>query len=126
MAKLRKTWVREAGKSSTPQIPATLKKEITTKAQELIEEHLKPLYIKPPPDKADFNYPIDLFCQVARRLFLFLRQVRLSRAFMRFHRASTSSLQEWNTRVMGSSAFHTRDTRGSGCRSTQISLWMSA
>ncbi len=71
MAKLRKTWVRAAGKSSTPQIPVTLKKEISTKAQELIEEHLKPQHIKPPPDKADFNYPIDLFAKWRGGYFYF-------------------------------------------------------
>jgi hypothetical protein len=48
-----------------------MRNEIITKAQELIDEHLKPQHIKPPPKKTEFSYPIDLFAKWRGSYFYF-------------------------------------------------------
>jgi hypothetical protein len=67
----QKTWVRAAKKPSKPQVSDGVKAELTTKAQGLIEEYLKPQHIKPPPKTDDFNYLIDLFTKWRGRYFYF-------------------------------------------------------
>ena len=44
------------------QIPESVKADVSEKARQLIEEHLKPRHIKPPPAKRfDTNYIVDIF-----------------------------------------------------------------
>lgn len=74
MARPRKTWVRASGKAAKPQIPITEKNELSSKAQDLIEEHLKPQHIKPPPKNTDFSYPVDLFTKWRGGYFYFYAQ----------------------------------------------------
>jgi hypothetical protein len=54
-----------------PKVPNTLKREVQTKASELVETVLKPRYIKPPPAKADWNYPIEIWTKWQGSFFYF-------------------------------------------------------
>jgi hypothetical protein len=61
MAKRSKTWARSSRGLSKAKVPDFVKASISIKAQQLVDDHLKPAHIKPPPpQKADFNYLIDL------------------------------------------------------------------
>ena len=54
-----------------PKVPDDLKKEVQAKADDLVEKVLKPLYIKPPPKKPRWNYPIDIWTKWNRSFFYF-------------------------------------------------------
>jgi hypothetical protein len=71
MAKQPKTWVRSSRRASPLKVPDFVKASIVIKAQKLIDEHLKPAHIKPPPKEADFNYLVDLFAKWHGRYFYF-------------------------------------------------------
>jgi hypothetical protein len=60
MAKQRKAWGFSAEKSPKTSLPGTLKDEVETKANELIENVLKPGNIQPPPEGSQSNYIIDI------------------------------------------------------------------
>lgn len=71
MAKRRKRWVYSPPKPPKPKVPDTVKIELTTKAEGLIEQHLKPNHIEPPPKNPKFNYLIDLFTKWYQSYFYF-------------------------------------------------------
>ncbi len=71
MAKARKQWVYSPPKPAKPTVSAAIKAELDTKAQALIVEHLKPKYIQPPPEDAQFNYLIDIWTKWYRGYFYF-------------------------------------------------------
>ncbi|MBC8458386.1 MAG: hypothetical protein H8D67_10370 [Deltaproteobacteria bacterium] len=48
-----------------------LKSEVKEKTGSLIENVLKPEYIKPPPEENDFNYIVDIFSKWHRNYFYF-------------------------------------------------------
>ena len=60
MAKQRKAWMFSAEKSPKASLPGTLKDEVETKANELIENVLKPANIQPPPEGSQSNYITDI------------------------------------------------------------------
>jgi hypothetical protein len=60
MAKQRKTWVYCPPKPSPPLVPDNLKAEVEKKAEALVEEFLKPQFIKLPPNNCRWNYIIDI------------------------------------------------------------------
>lgn len=47
-------------KTASPKVPDTLRVELTTKANELIESFLKPTFITPPPEDNRWNYLTDI------------------------------------------------------------------
>jgi len=50
MTKGKKTWSAvDLGSCEAKAVPQSLKDDLTAKAQELIERHLKPVHVKPPP-----------------------------------------------------------------------------
>src|SRR5208283_2034975 len=49
MAKRRKVWMYCPPKPPKTKVPDAVKAEVSAKAQELIEKHLKPQHLKPPP-----------------------------------------------------------------------------
>ena len=53
------TWARD--RRIKLKVPDDLKKEVQTKANELVEKVLTPAYIKPPPKKAEWNYPTEIW-----------------------------------------------------------------
>jgi hypothetical protein len=71
MAKLRKTWVYDPPKPPKAKVPDSIKAEVSAKAAELINKHLKPNHVKPPPKNAQFNYLIDIFTKWYQSYFYF-------------------------------------------------------
>jgi hypothetical protein len=60
MAKQRKTWVFSPPKPPTPPVPDDLQAEVERKAGALVEEFLKPQFLKPPPKNWRWNCIIDI------------------------------------------------------------------
>ena len=60
-----------AKKKSLIKISDMLKHEVKVKADSLIDNVLKPKYIKPPPEDNDFNYIVDIFSKWHRSYFYF-------------------------------------------------------
>ena len=61
MAKQKKIWMSTTPKHKKPSIPASLKQELGTKVEDVLENIFRPKYIKPPPTDHDFNYLADLY-----------------------------------------------------------------
>jgi hypothetical protein len=59
--KPKKAWVYAPKKPSKAKVPDDLKAELDAKATKLVENVLKPMHVKPPPEEAQFNYIIDLW-----------------------------------------------------------------
>ena len=66
----RYTWAPTKKKSGI-KITDALKSEVKEKTGSLIENVLKPKYIKPPPEDNDFNYIVDIFSKWHRSYFYF-------------------------------------------------------
>lgn len=66
-----KAWFSSPQKSPKPKVPESIKIEVETKADELIESFLKPEYIKPPPEDMRFNYVVDIYTKWYRNYFYF-------------------------------------------------------
>ena len=64
-------WAMYPRKTSTSPLPDALKREVTTKANELIETVLKPRYIQPPPENPQFNYIVDVYGRWYHKAFYF-------------------------------------------------------
>src|SRR2546428_10231332 len=71
MTKRQKRSMYSSSQSARPTVPATLKMEVTAKANELIETVLKPQHIKPPPDNPQFNYIVDIYGKWYHSYFYF-------------------------------------------------------
>lgn len=71
MAKQREPWRIRQGKKK-PDLTASLKTEVETKAQELIEKSLKPKYVRPPQKDERFNYISDIGAKWYRNYFYFI------------------------------------------------------
>jgi hypothetical protein len=73
MAKKKPGWQRTwaPSKMFKPKVPDDLKKEVQTKADDLVAKVLTPKYIKPPPKKPRWNYPIELWTKWHRSFFYF-------------------------------------------------------
>ncbi len=71
MAKRRKVWMYCPPKPKKPRVPDGLKAEVSTKSQKLIDEHLKPTHVKPPPKDPEFNYVTELFTRWYQSYFYF-------------------------------------------------------
>jgi len=54
-------WAMYARRTSTADLPESLKLEVTTRANEMIETNLKPKHIQPPPENPQFNYFVDIY-----------------------------------------------------------------
>lgn len=54
-----------------PKVPERLKLEVTTKANQLVEEFFKPRFVLPPPENPQFNYCVDLFTKWHGKFFYF-------------------------------------------------------
>jgi len=60
MAKQRKAWLSGTKTKPKSSLLGTLKDEVATKAEALIETVLKPKYVQPPPKDAQFNHIVDI------------------------------------------------------------------
>jgi len=59
----KKVWVYSPKRQSKPshKVPDSIKAEVKSRADRLIENVLKPEHIKSPPEDNDFNYLVDIF-----------------------------------------------------------------
>ncbi len=71
MASKRKTWMPASQRRKKPQVPDSIKLILKKKADEIIENVLKPKHIKPPPTDNDFNYLVDIYSKWYRNYFYF-------------------------------------------------------
>src|SRR6266516_2381906 len=71
-------WAMSPRKTSPFSLPESLKMEVTTKANELIETVLKPKYIQPPSENPQFNYIVDIYGKGYRKAFYFCAQYRVA------------------------------------------------
>ena len=71
MASKRKTWMPASPRRTKPQVPNSIKRILKEKADEIIENILKPEHIKPPPTDNDFNYLVDIYSKWYRNYFYF-------------------------------------------------------
>lgn len=67
---VRKQWVRVPAKPSG--VPDALKQEVSAKGDALVQSHLKPAFVQPPPKDLRFNYIVDLYTKWRGRYFYFL------------------------------------------------------
>ena len=65
------SWGYAPDRRIKPKVPDDLKKEVQTKADDLVANVLTPKYIKPPPKKPRWNYPIELWTKWHRSFFYF-------------------------------------------------------
>lgn len=63
MPKRRKTWVYAPPRKNLSPVPEAFKKEVETKANELIESTLKPAHVKPHREDEQFNYIADIYAK---------------------------------------------------------------
>ena len=70
MAKSKKQWVWVKAKPS--KVPDALKRELSVKANALIEEYIRSEHVKPPPKNPRFNYIEDIFTKWRGRYFYFM------------------------------------------------------
>ncbi len=71
-------WAMYSRKTSPSPLPESLKMEVTTKANELIETVLKPKYIQPPPENPQFNYIVDIYGKWYHKAFYFCAEYRVA------------------------------------------------
>jgi hypothetical protein len=69
--KSKAMWTWAPGPQKKAKLPDALKKEAQTKANDLVERVLKPAYLKPPPENAEWNYPIDIWTKWHGSFFYF-------------------------------------------------------
>jgi hypothetical protein len=71
MAQKQKMWTWGPAKQPKSKIPENTKRDLETKANDMVESFLKPTYIKPPSKDKDFNYIIDILTKWYRSYFYF-------------------------------------------------------
>jgi hypothetical protein len=71
MKKRRKVWMYCPPRPPKPKVPEPVKAEVAAKAAELLNAHLKPTYIEPPPKNPRFNYIVDITTKWHRNYFYF-------------------------------------------------------
>lgn len=71
MASKRKMWMYSSPRRKKPQVPDSIKLILKEKADEIIENVLKPKHIEPPPTDNDFNYLVDIYSKWYRNYFYF-------------------------------------------------------
>jgi hypothetical protein len=70
------TWVYSPKSLPKPKVPDDLKAEGQRKAEALVEEFLRPQFIKPPPKNRRWNYIIDIHSRWHRSFFYFIATYR--------------------------------------------------
>ena len=71
MKRAQRRRVHSPQKPSVSQVPASIKAEVQRKAEQFIEETLKPRHLKPPPADTQFNYIVDIYAKWYRHYFYF-------------------------------------------------------
>ena len=71
MSSKRKIWMSTPPKQTKPKVPEWIKSALQEKADEVIENTLKPEHIKPPPTDSTSNYLVDIYTKWYRNYFYF-------------------------------------------------------
>src|ERR1700737_683814 len=71
-------WAMYSRKTSTASLPESLKMEVTTKANELIDTVLNPKQAPPPPENPQFNYIIDIYGKWYHKAFYLSAEYRVA------------------------------------------------
>jgi hypothetical protein len=71
MRRRRKIWMHCPPKAKKPKVPDSVKAELSQKALKLIDEHLRPEHVQPPPKEPEFNYITELFTKWYQSYFYF-------------------------------------------------------
>jgi len=71
MAKQQKMWIYSPPKQPKAGVPNSLKEEVQTKANKLIQSVLIPTHVLPPPKDMKFNYLIDIYSKWRGSYFYF-------------------------------------------------------
>ena len=74
----KKRWMYVPPKPAKPKIPDELKLEVQRKADQFLESHLKPTFIRPPPED-DRSYIVELFTSWHQGYFYFCSKYRCPR-----------------------------------------------
>jgi hypothetical protein len=69
--KTGRQWTWAPSRMLKPKVPDDLKKEVQKKADDWVAKVLAPKYIKPPPKKPRWNYPVELWTKWHRSFFYF-------------------------------------------------------
>ncbi len=125
MAKRFKTWALGPAKLPTANVPGAMKADLSSKAQEIIDHHLKPTHIKRPPNKADFNYLTELYTKCTAPTSTSAPHT-LPQVPMPCLLRSRSALPEWVIWAERDSVSRICGTLGSGGRFTHHCPWMNA
>ena len=72
----KKGWTWAPGRLQKPKVPEDLKAEVTAKADGLVEQFLKPNFIKKPPKKPRWNYIIAIHTKWHHSFFYFVATFR--------------------------------------------------
>jgi hypothetical protein len=68
----QRRWTYAPRKPTPPAVPDVVKALVDAKAGVLVENHLKPTCIKPPPEDQRWNYLIDISTRWRRSFFYFI------------------------------------------------------
>lgn len=69
-------WVFSPPRKPKPKVPESVKAEVQTRANHLIESSLKPQHIKSLPEDARFNYIVDIYSKWYQSYFHFCAKYR--------------------------------------------------
>ena len=76
MAKRRKVWMYSPPTPPKLKAPPALQVEVQAKANDLVENVLKPQFVVPPPHDVSWNYVVDIFTRWYRSYFYFCATYR--------------------------------------------------
>ncbi len=104
-------WAMYPRKTSTAPLSEALQKEVTTKANELINTVLKSRHIKPPPENPEYNYLVDIYGKWYRKAFYFYLVYRIANP-----ESEVPTFEEKFARIQyaGNSRFHLSFMRYTG------------
>ena len=72
MTRKQKTWAYSPKKTTKLSVPDRIKTEVSNAGEKLVSDELRPTHVKPPPQKPQFNYIVDIFTKWYRNYFYFV------------------------------------------------------
>ena len=72
----KKGWVYSAPTPSKSKVPEDVKAEVQRQAEALVSSHLKPRFVKEPPEDTEWNYIVDMHTKWYRSYFYFCSKYR--------------------------------------------------
>ena len=71
MTRNSKKWAPSSSRQTKPKVSDSIKSLLKEKADEIVENVIKPNHISPPPTDHDFNYLVDIYTKWYRNYFYF-------------------------------------------------------